>query len=55
MGRAIGPDMDLAHGADGAGRDPFFDQPVALERHALVAHLGGYLARAAALAMARAS
>ena len=33
--------MDLAHRADGAVGEPFVDEPVALEGHSLVAHLGG--------------
>ena len=46
MRRAVGPHMDFAHGADGAVGEPFIDEPVALERHALVAHLGRDLGRA---------
>ena len=43
MRGAVRPDMDLAHRPDGAVGEPFVDQPVAFERHALVAHLGGHL------------
>ena len=43
MRGAVRPDVHLPHGADGAVPDPFVDQPVALERHALVAHLRGDL------------
>src|SRR5208283_1943319 len=39
----IGPDVRLAHGADGAVLDPLGHQSVALEGHALVAHLRGNL------------
>ena len=38
--------MHLAHRPDGAVGEPFVDEPVAFERHALVAHLGGDLGRA---------
>ncbi len=43
MCRAIGPDMHFAHRANRAIVEPFVNEPVALERHPLVAHLRGDL------------
>ena len=40
MGRTIGPNMRLAHGANRAVLEPFGYLAIPLERHALVAHLG---------------
>ena len=43
MGWPVRPDMHLAHRSNTAVGEPLVDEPVALERHALISHLRGHL------------